>query len=234
MAVETRQSKTLQQQQRPAATPKSAKSSQSSKMCGVDHNARKQLALDIQFAGGIQEFDRGEGQMLANILDDPDREDKCSERGHSIRRKIPNLVHSQWKVWDDDSTHLKKVIMPHNIPLNVKVTKVESPMAKKKRAKSVKSKKPPNAITEEERSIGDGSVLSESSASHDSKQSFQKLKTLPATISIRTSTTQASTGFSVISSPMIATMAAEAGVFCICSRCLTILFLLCVLRGDHC
>ena len=92
-----------------SATPSSASVS-TKEQAGVPKLVRKQLAKDIYHAGGIDKFDLFETQALYNLLSNPDR-DCYGSRGDPIRRKIQNLVYSQWKVWEFEKFY-KNVLRP--------------------------------------------------------------------------------------------------------------------------
>lgn len=121
-----------------AATP-SGNSVATKDASGVPLHVRKQLAKDIYHAGGIALFDKNEKQALSNLLDNPDRDCYGEKRGHPLRRKIQNLVYSQWKVWDFEKFY-KKVLRPwvYEDPDDPLSTPAKIPPIKKKTGASAK------------------------------------------------------------------------------------------------
>lgn len=205
------------------STPSSVKSDRSAKSVksGVDHSVRKQLALDIQFAGGIQDFDKGDGQSLARILNNPDRVDEYGPRGSPIRRQISNLVYSQWKVWDP-ATYLKKVIIAYQIPLEVDTTQQQAPSvaSKKPTTKSARKKPPTKVVPKDVNKVEEGSIEqetlsgSEQSALTSTKEQrpSESHKSPVDHISIPTSTTlSSSVPSSVVSAPQFNTIMGDRG-----------------------
>ena len=98
------------------ATPSSV-STRPGESAGVPQHVRKQLAYDIEEAGGIDLFDKGQTQALDHLLNNPDRAEEYSKRRGPLRRKIGNLVYSQWKLWPKEK-YLWKVIVRWDIPLH--------------------------------------------------------------------------------------------------------------------
>ena len=80
---------------------------------GVPDDIREQLAHDIQKAGGIANFDKGSSQALDDILNS--NPDKYKTRGHPLRRKICNLVYSQWKRWTPEK-YSEEVLLHYRVP----------------------------------------------------------------------------------------------------------------------
>jgi len=64
---------------------------------GVPLLVRQQLAKDIQKAGGIDHFDKGDESHfhLDDLLNKPDRQDIYDPRGKPLRKKNRNLVYVQ-------------------------------------------------------------------------------------------------------------------------------------------
>ena len=78
---------------------------------GVPVEVRAQLAIDIEAAGGIQDFDKGKKQALDQLLNNPSR-NIYGVRGSSLRLQIRNLVYTQWKKFTREK-YLAKVVIPH-------------------------------------------------------------------------------------------------------------------------
>ena len=78
---------------------------------GVSDQTKKRLAQDIEFAGGIDEFDADQPFALGQLLNRPQREEYYGKAGSKYRKRISNLVKNQWKVWPKEK-YLKKVFFP--------------------------------------------------------------------------------------------------------------------------
>jgi len=81
---------------------------------GLPKNVKKQLAKDIQSAGGIHKFREEHPQTLAKICDK--RPLLCGSRGEDVRRKIQNEV-TKWSVCDREA-HLEKVLLRCKVQTN--------------------------------------------------------------------------------------------------------------------
>lgn len=89
-----------EQQQKPSAEEN---------LRGVPVKVRKQLAIDIEAAGGIQDFDKEKRFSLDDILSK--KEHIYKDTKHPLRRKIQNLVYTQWKHFPRDK-YFEKVLIP--------------------------------------------------------------------------------------------------------------------------
>ena len=86
-------------------------SDQHQRQTGVDPLVRKQLAIDIEEAGGIQIFDKGNPRALDDILNISAKyNQETIGRGSAERRKIRNLV-QQWKRYTREQC-LARVLIP--------------------------------------------------------------------------------------------------------------------------
>lgn len=76
---------------------------------------RKQLAIDIEAGGGIQEFDSANRFALDGILNDPERDDIYQGRDDPRWcKQVRNLVFTQWKKFSREK-YLTRVIIPFGI-----------------------------------------------------------------------------------------------------------------------
>lgn len=79
---------------------------------GVPEETREQLARDIAEAGGTQNFDEAKSHALEEILNSKPLVHK--DKNHPLRKKLRNLVSTQWKVWPHEK-HLELVNIPFGI-----------------------------------------------------------------------------------------------------------------------
>ncbi len=78
---------------------------------GVPKKVRQQLAIDIESAGGIQDFDKDKTQALCKLLNNPKHRALYGNKGDPIRRQIRNLVYVQWKRFPRDK-YFENVLIP--------------------------------------------------------------------------------------------------------------------------
>lgn len=78
---------------------------------GISDDIKECLAIDIDKAGGLHNFDKGQKQALDKLLNNPDQKDANLHRGHPLRARIRSLVNVQWKSWSTEK-YLKQVFIP--------------------------------------------------------------------------------------------------------------------------
>ena len=78
---------------------------------GVSEDIRKELAMDIESLGGIEDFDIGKPQVISQILSNPKKQHIYSNCDSKDKKQIRNLVNIQWKRWPKQR-YLDKVFFP--------------------------------------------------------------------------------------------------------------------------
>ena len=81
-----------------------------SKLEGPDEETRRQLARDIEAAGGIDNFEKSKLYALDELLNNPSKRQYYGDRGTARRKQIRNLVF-RWKHWPREK-YLERVILP--------------------------------------------------------------------------------------------------------------------------
>ena len=86
----------------------------------IDKDIRRQLAIDIEAAGGIQDFTKGEPHALNNILNKAGREKYYGKSKDPIRKEIRNLV-DYWKKFSKEK-YIEQVVIPFTLGKNTNST----------------------------------------------------------------------------------------------------------------
>lgn len=130
---------------------------------GIPYHLQKQLAKDIEKAGGIKTFKKGnQSQSLAALCDK--RTDLFGKRGSVLRRKIINKVY-RWEILNRDGLYTDKILNKFSV-------KSAATLRSEKKGSKAPTSESELSSSAEEDSDGDSSESSDSdsdSSSHSPK-----------------------------------------------------------------